>query len=578
MQQLGVEHLDFYIATHSHSDHIGSGDEILDHFPTDCLYIGRYDDSYMLGAHGTDPNDPYYYPEAKESYLWDNQYVYDNLMYAAKRNGVQIITDLDLDENAEYRNFQMGDMNISIMNYERERDEEGNIIPVASENDNSLVVKIEAFGKNTLLTSDIDPTNGDTGKIADQLIKELWDTAGVDSERESQIVNEDYDMPYTVDEDNGEIVLDMPENQDAQVTIRDESEPNYGRKISLDLMKMAHHSVDGNNTTYFLTSLNPKTVVITGSLSWYNDRMKKCLPKASVYATISDSAAIVAEFSEDDGLTTEYVKVNPEWNKIDGQAYYFDENGRPVTGWRYLDNKWYYFDYQGIMQTGWQYVADRWYYLNSSGAMLNNGWNWINGRCYYLNANGMMASNTWIDAYYVDATGAWVPDKKKIPEQWMYTSGRWWYRHEDGSYSTSNWEYIGGHWYWFDADGYMATGWRYVNGYWYYMDANGSMAIGWRYVNNCWYYMNNSGVMQNGWLNMGNVVYYLNIDGSMQIGWKLLDNAWYYFKLSGEMSKECWIQGIYYVKNDGRMATSEWVDNERYYVDENGVWILNYEK
>ena len=44
------------------------------------------------------------------------------------------------------------------------------------------------------------------------------------------------------------------------------------------------------------------------------------------------------------------------------------------------------------------------------------------------------------------------------------------------------------------------------------------------------------------------------------------------------MSKECWIQGIYYVKNDGRMATSEWVDNERYYVDENGVWILNYEK
>ena len=33
-----------------------------------------------------------------------------------------------------------------------------------------------------------------------------------------------------------------------------------------------------------------------------------------------------------------------------------------------------------------------------------------------------------------------------------------------------------------------------------------------------------------------------------------------------------WI-GAYYVKEDGTMARSEWVDNGRYYVDENGVWV-----
>ncbi len=34
-----------------------------------------------------------------------------------------------------------------------------------------------------------------------------------------------------------------------------------------------------------------------------------------------------------------------------------------------------------------------------------------------------------------------------------------------------------------------------------------------------------------------------------------------------------WI-GAYYVKEDGTMARSEWVDENKYYVDENGVWFL----
>lgn len=116
----------------------------MNYFPVDRLYIDRYDDSYMLDSHGKDAQDPYYYPQANENYLWDNQYVYDCLIKAANDNSVKIITDLDLDEN-----------------------------------DNALVVKVNAYGKNALLTSDIDPKNGDTKKVADQLVEELWNDEGL---------------------------------------------------------------------------------------------------------------------------------------------------------------------------------------------------------------------------------------------------------------------------------------------------------------------------------------------------------------------------------------------------------------
>ena len=36
--------------------------------------------------------------------------------------------------------------------------------------------------------------------------------------------------------------------------------------------------------------------------------------------------------------------------------------------------------------------------------------------------------------------------------------------------------------------------------------------------------------------------------------------------------------GKYYVKSDGAMAISEWVDQEQYYVDSNGCWVPGKQK
>ena len=619
LKSVGVEKLDFYIATHSHSDHIGSGDEILDAFPTDRLYINRYDDSYIIDAHGSDPDDPYYHEGADEARLWDNQYVYDQIIEAAQRNGTQIITDLELEENAQYRNLTLGDMNIQLMNCYKNIDENGTVVPVADENDNCIVTKITAYGRVALLTSDLDPTEGDTAKVAQQLIEELGDQEETAVTEEPDIqLEESYEQnDYEAESD---VELDLPENRtvtDGEESGQiDETQKNIGKTISIDLMKMLHHSIDFNNTTYFLTSLNPKTVVITGYESWFNARERDCLPDTEVFATATDSAAVVATFSED-GIDTNYCKINPEWYEIDGVWYYFDSNGRTFTdqGAHEIDGKIYCFDQKGALSTDnrwvqidgkWRYWLTsaeffrsdwleengNWYYLDQSGDAVT-GWKEIRGNWFYFYDNCALATDTWIDNYYVDEMGAWVPGASR--DEWILSGNRWWYRHADGSYTVSGWELINGSWYYFDGAGWMVTGWQWVGGKCYYLTESGALAT------DTWigsYYVDENGVwipnaVRNEWVLSGNRWWYRHADGSyttadwelingkwyyfddagwMLTGWIKLDEDWYYLDPSGAMVANAWV-GDYYLKSDGKMAVSEWVQDGKYYVDAYGKWM-----
>ena len=177
------------------------------------------------------------------------------------------------------------------------------------------------------------------------------------------------------------------------------------------------------------------------------------------------------------------------WEKIDGFWYHFDGNGIMQTGWLNLSGTWYYLNPNGAMQTGWLKLDGIWYYFNTSGARISNCWYWIGNQCYYFDKDGKMASDTWVGEYYVNVSGAWEPGKKKEnnesvqkPEQkpamapakaqWVNTSGRWWYRHTDGSCTKSGWEYIENEWYYFDKDGWMTTGYQNVDGTWYYLKKN----------------------------------------------------------------------------------------------------------
>ena len=110
-------------------------------------------------------------------------------------------------------------------------------------------------------------------------------------------------------------------------------------------------------------------------------------------------------------------RVVPGWKVVSGRWKYLEQNGEYVKfKWLLLDNIWYHFDSNGYMQTGWLLLGNTWYYLESSGAMVAGRWQWINGKCYYFDNNGYMAANTWIGDSYVDASGAWIPNKQKLTD------------------------------------------------------------------------------------------------------------------------------------------------------------------
>ncbi len=73
--------------------------------------------------------------------------------------------------------------------------------------------------------------------------------------------------------------------------------------------------------------------------------------------------------------------------------------------------------------------------------------------------------------------------------------------------------------------------------------------------------------------------YYVGNDGAWikgygKSGWQKEGSAWYYYK-DGTLVRNAWA-GNYWLGADGRMAISAWVDNGRYYVDGNGLWVPSY--
>ena len=140
------------------------------------------------------------------------------------------------------------------------------------------------------------------------------------------------------------------------------------------------------------------------------------------------------------------IQLKPGWNKVDGDWYYGDANGKAKTGWIKLKNLWYYLnpaDNGKMSGTGWNLINEKWYYMNKSGAMLT-GWIKTGGKWYYLTGSGAMATG-------------WVLDK----ETWYFTGG----------------------------NGAMATGWVKTGGRWYYMNKSGAMQTGWLAQGQNWYYL-----------------------------------------------------------------------------------------
>lgn len=118
---------------------------------------------------------------------------------------------------------------------------------------------------------------------------------------------------------------------------------------------------------------------------------------------------------------------------------------------------------------------------------------------------------------------------------WIQSSGRWWYRHNNGSYTSNGWELINGKWYHFDRSGWMQTGWVQSGSSWYYLSGSGDMQTGWVKSSGSWYYLNSSGSMQTGWFNVSGKWYYAYSSGALAVNTTTPDG--YHVNYNGEWIK-----------------------------------------
>lgn len=307
-------------------------------------------------------------------------------------------------------------------------------------------------------------------------------------------------------------------------------------------------------------------------------------------------------------------KIRTEWQKIDGNWYYYNEDGSLKTGWLKLGKYYYYLDGNdqehpgrmasdemktingynyffeggGVMQTGWIRRPEGWFYAYPGGNQ-QFGWLQLEKKYYYLDENdeypGRMVANQkkMINGYnyFFEGGGVMQTGLVKRPEGyyyaypggnqqfgWIKRSGKWYYFDKNnegypGLMASDCTLTIGSNNYSFNADGTMFSGWKWITGegYYYYDENSGQKVSGWKYVNGNWYYMDPS-----------------NNKLMVSKQWKQINGYWYYFSESGEMTKDWkYINGnYYYLAKDGVMRTG-WqdIDGYRYYFykeNESGGW------
>jgi len=176
---------------------------------------------------------------------------------------------------------------------------------------------------------------------------------------------------------------------------------------------------------------------------------------------------------------------------------------------------------------------------------------------------------------------------------WVKQDGSWYYFDGNGNPVKNAWQGS----YYLKADGKMATS-KWVDNYKYYVDGSGKWVpgkvkkSGWVKEGGYWYfYLEGEELLRNNW--KGN--YYLGADGKMatenwvdnhkyyvdkngawvpnrvKSAWEKIDGIWYYYE-NGQPVKNVW-KGNYYLQEDGTMATNKWVEDYRYYVGADGYWV-----
>ena len=240
---------------------------------------------------------------------------------------------------------------------------------------------------------------------------------------------------------------------------------------------------------------------------------------------------------DDKGVATETKLTNRFEHDDAWNWYYFDNEGKAVTGLHSIDNVTLYFDKEGKQAKGRLVEIDgqTHYFDRDSGAMWTNRTLELNGIRYIIDQNGYVTMNK---------SGQFIQDK-------------------DG-----DWAYI-------KENGQLATGLQIINHQKYYFDPTGKQDKGKRLLLDGKYYFfdNDTGAMfVNKFHETGDYFSkkytYFGEDGSQIFGWATIEGKRVYFKEDGyQVRNDRHKIGDfdYFFKKDGSMLSDDIDGNYKYY-------------
>ena len=299
LDSLGISSLDYVVLTHSHSDHIGGVSRLCE---AGFIYSGttvyyRSDAASM---------EDIWYPS------WENGLYLRRGLDAITQAGATAVCLAN--ENITDLTLTLGDFSIEFLNLDTDQD--GVVdFDAENENNNSIVLKITKGSIDTLLAGDIEV--------------------------------------------------------EAEQVLAEQLGP-------VEVLKVAHHGNTTSSSYEFLKALQPETAILTSDGYWQYGAYEYLRYLGSwIYTTGGCDGDAIVEVVRDDSYDilhgiAYFTEVSEGWHAWLDHSYYIEHGQVFRDGWKLIDGDWYYFNQDGIMQTGQLSEHGTIYTFDENGALIQD--------------------------------------------------------------------------------------------------------------------------------------------------------------------------------------------------------------
>lgn len=357
LDSIGVKYLDYILATHSHSDHIGGMVKIANKYVTDkTTYY------YRTFTYGTN-NQP----------SWDNQGYYTRAINAVKAKGANLVELTNQQPTYTYGNFKLTFINT---------DPDTSV----AENMNAIGTIVQLGSKKIFLSADIEAA--DATKIAPMIGK-------VDVLKLNHHGYSGTSYEYLTTLKPQYIVVTNSSLTPAATAPIAYAKEKYSTTTYLTGNVSDAIRLNVSSTSYNFENTGKE--VTTKDTNWINWEGK--------YVYLENGVLKKGWLKWNTNwyyLTNEGLMVTG-WNELNWSGgknwFYFANDGIMKTGWQKLDwaggNHWFYFDKtDGYMVTGWQKLSwsggESWFYFQPThGYLIQNQCMTIDNKNYCFNGDGV---------------------------------------------------------------------------------------------------------------------------------------------------------------------------------------------